>query len=145
MARGTEKYCFYFQCEPITRVKWKSNQLRCKYHRVQMSYQISTHLFCDGVLMLVLGGVMHCGKGNLDRRSQKLYLIKTDMMIDFDRGKSLPSQKRRQQKHRAFIINMSGGTKIRTKMQACEGQFLPLFLQFCHRSPPQGCHLVCIK
>lgn len=58
---------------------------------------------------------MHCGKGNLDRKSQKLYLIKTDMLIDFDRGKSLPLQKRRQQKHNAFVIHMSGGAEIRNK------------------------------
>lgn len=80
---------------------------------------------------------MHCGKGNLDRKSQKLYLIKTDMLIDFDRGKSLPLQKRRQQKRDAFVVNMSGGTEIRNKTWNCERQrqFLPLFLQFCH--PPK--------
>lgn len=65
---------------------------------------------------------MHCGKGNLDRKSQKLYLIKTDMLIDFDRGKSLPLQKRRQQKRDAFVINMSGGTEIRNKTWNCERQ-----------------------
>lgn len=37
------------------------------------------------------------------------------MMIDFDREKSLPLQKRRQQKHGAFAINMNGGTEIRNK------------------------------
>lgn len=38
------------------------------------------------------------------------------MMIDFDREKSLPLPKRRQQKHHAFVINMNGGIEIRKKV-----------------------------
>lgn len=37
------------------------------------------------------------------------------MMIDFDREKSLPLPKRRQQKYHAFVINMNGGIEIRKK------------------------------
>lgn len=37
-------------------------------------------------------------------------------MIDFDREKSLPLPKRRQQKHHAFVIIMNGGIEIRKKV-----------------------------
>lgn len=58
------------------------------------------------------------------------------MMIDFDREKSLPLQKRRQQKHCAFAIDVNGGTEIRNKMWACErGKFCPYM--FCHRNHPK--------
>lgn len=49
------------------------------------------------------------------------------MMIDFDREKSLPLQKRRQQKHCAFVINMNGGTEIKKKSGPVKGNFYLFF------------------
>lgn len=63
------------------------------------------------------------------------------MMIDFDREKSLPLQKkkkRRQHKHCAFFIKMNGGTETRNKMWASEsGKTLPLSFAVLPQNSPQ--------